>query len=482
MKITAPKKDITQLNTQAAIIFFDWENGLSLEGCEKTDSLLRAMIDRKEIKAEKIQLMYLPIAEGFSCERIMAIGLSFASVSPKGLRQALGKAIKQLNAGGVTEIAMDLSGFGTAAARSAVEGLLLGAYRFSSFKTETPPKPLKKLQVILGEGVSLGEVQRWATICEGTCLARDLMLTPPNVLHPKALAKKAEDMAEAAHLEVTVLKPADLKKENMNALMAVAQGSDQEPRFIVMDYHPEGASRTIAFVGKAVTFDSGGLSLKPADAMPEMKGDMGGGAVVFGLMSVLQAVGCPYRVVGIVPAVENMPSGKATRPSDVVTTRAGITVEINNTDAEGRLILADALDYAKQFKPDYVVDFATLTGACMIALGPKVCGVMGNDQPLVDAIVSASYELDEPFWQLPLEEDYEELLKSETADISNVASVRWGGAITAGLFLQRFAKDFRWAHCDIAASILERPQAIHPKGGSGTGVRTLIDVLDRLPD
>jgi leucyl aminopeptidase len=248
-----------------------------------------------------------------------------------------------------------------------------------------------------------------------------------------------------------------------------------------MDYQPENPSgKTICLVGKAVTYDTGGISLKPSNSMAEMKGDMGGGAAVLGAMTVLAASGCPHHVVGLVPAVENMPSGKATKPSDVVTSLAGLTVEVNNTDAEGRLILIDALTYAARYEPDYVVDFATLTGACLVALGPKVYAVMGNHEPLVEAIVEAGKEVNEPFWELPLVEEYKEFLKSDVADISNISSVRWGGTITAGLFLERFASKYKWAHCDIAAAIFEKADDVNPSGGNGAGVRMIIEAMEKL--
>ena len=304
---------------------------------------------------------------------------------------------------------------------------------------------------------------------------------PANILTPVKMAELAQTWGEDHGYETTVYDEAYIEKEGMGSMLSVGQGSSQPSRFLVMEYKPPAPSgKTVALVGKAVTFDSGGLSLKPSGSMPEMKGDMGGGAAVLGIMTVLKAAGCPHHVVALVPAVENMPSGSATRPSDVVTTLSGLTVEINNTDAEGRLILIDALTYAARYKPDYVIDFATLTGACLVALGPKVFGVMGNHQPLVDAIVKAGKELHEPFWQLPLVDEYKEYLKSDVADISNISSTRWGGTITAGLFLERFARDYRWAHCDIAAAIFEKSDDYSPSGGTGVGVRTVVSVLENL--
>ncbi|PIE02388.1 MAG: leucyl aminopeptidase [Acidobacteria bacterium] len=461
-----------------SIVFSDPErNILNKSGKEAKEALAR--VSDGELGTEFGCMAYLRQNE----KSYLFYNLGRKKSSAKKLRIATAKAWKFLRAKKIDKIAISCRELSKGKVRALVEGVCLSDYQFTPYKTKKEKLPVHLTELCLNvdiKKVSKAEIARWHEIAKGVYLARDLMLTPANDLYPETLAKKAEALGKEGRFKVSLLKQKDLEREKMGALLSVSQGSEKEPRLIVMDYKPKNARKTIVLVGKAVTFDSGGLSLKPSSAMPEMKGDMGGGATVFGIMSVLKAIQCPLRVVGLVPAVENMPSGSATRPSDVVYSRSGLTIEINNTDAEGRLILADALDYAKQYKPDYVIDYATLTGACLVALGPKISGIMGNCQELIDLLVKKGAELDDPLWQLPLEEDYEEFLRSTVADVSNISSTRWGGTITAGLFLQRFAGSFQWAHCDLAASITEKESALSPKGGSGACVRATIEAFDEL--
>ena len=477
MKLTFEKNTSQKMKSGCIVIFAD-PKGNPVSGSKKCTKELLPFVENGEFGKTFGSSLYFP----HLTSRTLFINMGEKKASPKSIRVASAKAWKFLRARNLKKMAVDCQGLDDDSVRAVLEGAILASYQYLDFKTDKnhPPSLSELLLYLKGTDVSPKMAKKWAAICKGVDLARDLMLAPPNVIYPESLAQKALELEKDGCFKATILDQTEIKKENMNALLSVSQGSQKEPRFIIMEYAPEEARKTYVLVGKAVTFDSGGLSLKPSSSLAEMKGDMGGGATVFGIMSVLKKTGCPHRVIGLVPSVENMPSGSATRPSDVVTSRSGITIEINNTDAEGRLILADALDFAKTFSPNYVIDYATLTGACMVALGPKICGIMGNNQKLVDAMVKNGYQLDEPFWQLPLEEDYEKLLKSDTADISNISSSRWGGAITAGLFLQRFAKDFKWAHCDIAASILEKEEDFHPKGGSGAGIRTTLEVMDLL--
>jgi len=473
-------KNVPEKRASKCLVVFVSAKGKPLPPTKKYDTMLAPFIKNKELGSQFGHTLYFPGPD----KKILFINMGEKKAGPKNLRIASAKAWKFLRARNCTKVITDARGMDRASVRAILEGFSLANYQYTRFKTDKKehlPK-LAELHMCLDSGdIPTKTIRKWHSICKGVHFARDLMLMPANVLYPETLADQARKLSDKGLFKTTILKENDIRKEKMNAVLSVSRGSEKEPRFIIMDYKPSGKpEKTIVLVGKAVTFDSGGLSLKPPASMPEMKGDMGGGATVFGIMSVLKAIGCPHRVVGLVPSVENMPSGSATRPSDVVTSRSGITIEINNTDAEGRLILADALDFAKTYHPDFVLDYATLTGACMIALGPKICGIMGNTPRLIKSMVQSGYALDEPFWELPLEEDYEKLLKSDIADVSNIASTRWGGTITAGLFLQRFTKGLKWAHCDIAASILESEEAYHPKGGSGAGVRTTLEVFDRL--
>lgn len=457
-------------------------DGKTINGLSQLDEQLAPFVESGEFGKGFGGTVYLTSCDTVAADRVLLFNVGKEVKVPNDIRRATARAWKSLRSKGFTGLLFSMDGLADdEQRRAAAEGFQFGNYQFTQFKTEEGSKKPNLDELVIHSSEDCEKaVNRWITIGEGTCRARDLCQSPANVMNPGRLAEIAMEWSEDKGLDVTILDKAQIEEEKMGCMLAVGQASDFEPKLIIMDYKPANPSgKTVALVGKAVTFDSGGLNLK-LSKMEEMKGDMGGGATVFGIMSVLKGVDCPHRVVAVVPAVENAVSGNATRPSDVVTSKAGITVEINNTDAEGRLIMVDALTYVSRYEADYVIDFATLTGACVTALGPKIFGVMGNHQPLIDAIVAAGWRIHEPFWQLPLFDDYKELLKSGTADISNIGNTRWGGAITAGLFLERFARDYNWAHCDIASSIFEKADDYSPVGGVGAGVRTLLEVFDQL--
>lgn len=358
------------------------------------------------------------------------------------------------------------------------------AYRFEVFKSDSAAKmALDKVswQWLLGEKKEAEETLRWVDAwIAGTHLARELGDLPPNVCNPAYLGERAKKLADAEDAVSTkVLKRKDIEALGMGALLGVAQGSDAEPRFIIMEYRPKNAvnTRPVVLVGKGVTFDTGGISLKPAEGMDLMKYDMGGAAAVFGTLAGLCAAKAPVHVVALVAAVENMPSGKATRPGDIVTSLSGKTIEVLNTDAEGRLILCDALTYAERYEPQAVIDMATLTGACVIALGSIRAGLMGNDETLVDALFQAGEAARDVAWKLPLDEGYREMMKSPFADLANVSAVREAGALTAGAFLGAFAEKYPWAHLDIAGVAWGRGSE---KGGTGRPVGLLLEYFRRL--
>ena len=313
-------------------------------------------------------------------------------------------------------------------------------------------------------------------------LARDLGNRPANDLYPETFAQAAKEMAEDVKgLRVTILGVKELQKEKMGGILGVSQGSEQEPRMIVIEHRPKKPKKSVVLVGKGVTFDSGGISLKPPASMVTMKSDMCGGATVMGVMRAVADLDLPIKVVGLIPAVENMPSGTAIRPGDVLTTSSGKTVEVDNTDAEGRLILADALHYSARFNPDIVIDFATLTGACVVALGQEAAGMMGNDDDLLNDLRKLGEQVGERVWPLPLYDEYLSYLKSEWADIKNAGS-RWGGAVTAGIFLKQWVPEkVSWAHLDIAGvAFLEKEHNGLPKGASGFGVVLISTFLENL--
>lgn len=363
-------------------------------------------------------------------------------------------------------------------------GLGRAAYVFDAFKSDSKNKfALDKVswQWLAGDKKAAEETLRWVDAwVAGTHLARELGDMPPNICNPAYLGDRAKKLADGEDaLSAKVLKRKELEALGMGAMLGVGQGSDADPRFIIMEYKPKNAvnTRPVVLVGKGVTFDTGGISLKPADGMDLMKYDMGGAAAVFGTMAGLCEAKAPVHVVALIPAVENMPDGKAIRPGDILTSLSGKTIEVLNTDAEGRLILCDALTYAERYEPQAVIDMATLTGACVIALGSVRAGLMGNDETLVDALFQAGEAARDLAWKMPIDAAYREMMKSAFADIANVSAVREAGALTAGAFLGAFAEKYPWAHLDIAGVAWGRGAE---KGGTGRPVGLLLEYFRRL--
>jgi len=449
-------------------------------------------IKRQQFTGKSGELLQLPPAEGVRGVRIVVVGLGAEkTVSGEHLRQAVGRAIDQLTLLHEESLTVVAGSFAVRnlpmeqRAEILTEGALLAAYRFDRYRTpgKTPaPVPPRRLQLLVP---SAGErkaaeagVAAAQAVSHGAMLARDLVNEPGNVKSPVWLAGQAETMARAAGIECTILGQAELEQEKMGAMLGVAQGSEREPRLIILRYQGGGANaRPVALVGKGVVFDAGGISLKPAAGMEEMKMDMAGGAAVIGALQAAATMRLPCNLVGIIPAVENMPSGTAIRPGDILTAQSGKTIEVQNTDAEGRLILADALNYVRRYKPQVVIDLATLTGACIVALGHHATAVLGNDQRLVNELLKAGEASGERLWQLPLWEEYAAQIDSKVADIKNTGG-REAGTITAAAFLGKFTEDLRWAHLDIAGTAWEeKGRPCYPFGGTGVGVRLLLRYL-----
>ena len=366
------------------------------------------------------------------------------------------------------------------AAQAVAEGAVLAAYRFGKYKTATKPCRLQNMTVVAAgaaRSVTLA-AQRGARIAEAVCLARDLINEPAGAMTPRRLAEVASEVAERSGLGITVLDEVAIAAEGLGGLAGVARGSAEPPRLIRLAYEPRDARGSVALVGKGITFDSGGLSLKTTEGMQTMKHDMAGGAAVLAAMSVLPALAAPVRVVAFIPATENMPSGTATRPGDVLKARNGKTIEVLDTDAEGRLVLADGLSMAAEEDVGAIIDVATLTGAVIVALGDRVSGLFGNHPGWVDQVRAAADRVGEAVWPMPLPEVYRKRLDSEVADLRNVGRSRWGGALTAGLFLREFVGEVPWAHLDIAGPAwAEEADGYDPKGATGFGVRTLIEAI-----
>ncbi len=361
-----------------------------------------------------------------------------------------------------------------------VEGFLLSQYSYDRFKSKPEPGRTDSLMLVgTGEG---HDYEAGVVVAEAVRWARDLVNTPAREQAPRVFQGEVAAMADSAGLRLETHDVHSLEEGGFGGLLGVAAGSDRDPCLVELWHEPEGAETFVALVGKGITFDSGGLSIKPARAMETMKTDMSGAAAVVGAMQAIARLRLPVKVLGLAPLTDNMPGSRATKPGDVLTTRNGKTIEVLNTDAEGRLILADALAYAVEHGPDLMVDLATLTGACKVALGDTIAGVMGNDDSLIDRIEKAGEQTGERVWRLPLPEEYRRQLDTPMADMKNIGG-RWGGALTAALLLAEFVGDVPWAHLDIAGPARwTRNEHYQSKGGSGFGVRTLVELVADLAE
>ena len=438
------------------------------EACGET---LSSYLSSSGFKAAVGELAVVPGGDAIAADAIAVVGLGERDeLDRSALRRALGGAVRRLSERVTLGIALhaDLD----EAEDAAAEGLLLGSYKFTRYKSD--PKPAKTQRALFLDADEQ-RLERAAVVAEATRLARDLTNEPASAITPSGLADKAREVADVAGLGCEVWGEEELRTHGFGGLLGVARGSTEPPRFIQLHYEPaQSAKSKVALVGKGVTFDSGGLSLKDAANMETMKTDMGGAAAVIATLSAVARLAPDVEVLGFVPTTENMPSGTAIRPGDVLTHYGGKTTEVLNTDAEGRLILADALAFASEQQPDAIVDVATLTGSIMVALGKKATGLFSNNDDLATELLTASDYAGEPVWRMPLYDTYKKELESEIADMKNVGS-RWGGAIIAALFLRDFVGDgIPWAHLDIAgAARAESDYDENVKGGTGVAVRTL---------
>ena len=370
------------------------------------------------------------------------------------------------------------------AAEAVVTGTLMGLYRFTKYKTveSDEAKEVEEFTLMDRGETEIAEVREGARrgriVAEAVNFARDLSNEGGNNMTPTKMAEKASEMADDYGLKLQVLDRGEVQRLEMGAFLGVAQGSDQPPKFIIIEYKPgEEGLDTIVLVGKSITFDSGGISIKPSEKMEEMRYDKSGGCAVLGVMRAVSELGLPINVVGLLPATENLPSGSALKPGDVLRSSSGKTIEVINTDAEGRLTLSDALTYATRYKPKAIIDLATLTGACVVALGNHASGLLGNDEALKEKIKRAAEASGEKVWELPLWEEYDEQIKSDFADVKNVGG-REGGAITAAAFLKKFVEEYPWAHLDIAGTAWTvEERGYFSKGATGVGVRLIVQFL-----
>ena len=446
---------------------------------------------------DETSLLYLPGAEP---RRVLLVGVGKLEELPligglarpvavrNAIRRAAAIAARRARALGTGAVAFAMpaelrAGVGAQDfAQAAVEGLAQGAWQFDELKSPSGERkpPVTDLTVVVEPAEESAARRGFAVgraVAEGQALARRLQALPPNQCTPALLADTARQLGAAHGFAVTVLEREQMQQEGMGALLAVAQGSVTEPRFIIIEYRGAGAAPPVALVGKGITFDTGGISIKPAAQMEEMKYDMSGAAAVLGTFEALGRLKPKLNVVGLIPSTDNMPSGSAVRPSDVVKSHSGKQIEIVNTDAEGRLILADALSYARRFKPAAVLDAATLTGAVIIALGHAASAVMGTDEALIEEVRRAGDRAGERVWPLPMYDEFRELNKSDIADVKNSGG-RPAGTITAGWFLREFAEGYPWVHIDVAGTAYSDVDAPPlPKGPAGVPIRLFVEFL-----
>jgi leucyl aminopeptidase len=447
----------------------------------RTAGILRRTLERRDFRGGRDEILHLS-STAAGVERILLVGMGRSGDRPGALRRAAAIASRQGNKLGSRRLAFFAGTLSEADAEAVAVGLIAGAWDFRELKTPPPSEdqrdPLEEATILAGGDAAERGVATGRAIGEGHSLARRLSMLPGNICTPDYLADTARQIAQRHGMSVTVLGRAEMERERMGSFLCVAQGTPQEPKLIVLE-HRRGARdvKPLGLVGKGLCFDSGGISIKPAQGMEWMKFDMCGAAGVLGAMETIGRLQLPVNVVGLIGATTNMPSGTAVKPGDVVQASNGKYVEIINTDAEGRLVLADVLAYAKRYNPAAVIDAATLTGACVIALGHTATGVMGSDEALVQEVLDAAKKAGEPGWPLPLWDDYKELIKSDVADVKNSGG-RPAGTITAALFLKEFAEDYPWVHLDIAGTAYtESDLGTVPRGPTGVPVGTFVEFV-----
>ncbi|WP_042683578.1 leucyl aminopeptidase [Candidatus Nitrosotenuis chungbukensis] len=462
-------------------------------GLPKMDAKILAAIKQsvKETKGKRASLDVIHSHGLIPAERIVIAGLGpVHKITHETVRISSGKIAKKIRDLEISEFSIVLPDKfplkADVAANAIVEGVSLSQYSFDKYKKEKNPK-LQRVTILVSDKTKISDqISKAMTVSDGVNFARSIANLPPNECAPVHMAGFAKSLAAKNKLKCTILSKNELRQKGFGGITAVGQGSKNEPKLIILEYNGKKDDRPTVLVGKAVTFDTGGISIKPADKMDEMKFDKCGGCTVLGIMKAVSELKLPVNVVGIIPSVENMPGGESYRPGDIIRMYGGSTAEILNTDAEGRLILSDALSYGvKTYKPKAVLDFATLTGACIVALGPNVAGLVSNNNGIASKIRKSSEKTGEEVWQLPLNDDYTDMIKSDYADIKNVGIGRAAGAITAAAFLANAVGTTPWAHFDIAGTAWiqtgTKEKSYNPKGATGFGVRLGVDYLASSP-
>jgi len=493
MEVKVVSGDITKLSLGAIIVNL-FEGVKSPGGAtgavdRALGGVITQLITEGEIKGKLNEITLIHSLGKIEPARVVVAGLGKEKdLDLRRIRGVAAEACRFLRKAGVERAGTIAHGAGTGgidsgkSAQAVAEGAILGLYTFRKHQTkESEQGEIKELLIVEQDESKLPEMERGCAkgiiLAEATNLARDMANEPANYMTPTDMAEMARKVAQDYGLEGQVMERDEMEQMGMGALLGVAQGSSQPPKLIILSYKGDERSKSaLGFIGKGITFDSGGISIKPSEGMGEMKGDMAGGATVIAAMRALAQLRPTINVTGVIPATENLPSGTALKPGDTLRALNGKSIEIVSTDAEGRLILADALSYARKLGLSPVIDVATLTGACRIALGDFCSGAFGNNEELIAKVIKAGEEAGECMWQMPMYEEYKELNKSDVADIKNTGG-RWAGAITAAQFLAEFAEDTPWVHLDIAGtSQSEKDKAFLVKGATGVGVRTLVNL------
>lgn len=493
VNITVKKGNLADAKTQAIILALcEGEKTLSklVSGVDqKTGGMIDDILKSGDFEAKPSQISVIYTKESLPAKRIALVGLGKKNeLNLEKIRNAFAKVMQHLRGLNIKDAATAvdknlLRNKNEKIYAALAEGASLGLYQYTPYKTvgRDELREMRQLEIVVEAkdySVASAEIKKTNILTNAVFFARDLISAPANEMTPAIMAAHAAEIAKRKNVSCLILDKGKLKTLGMNALLGVASGSNQPPKLIILEYNGgKKNAAPLALVGKGMTFDSGGISIKPAEKMDEMKTDMSGGAAVMAVIMAAAELKLPINIVGLVPATENMPSGSALKPGDILKSYSGKTIEVLNTDAEGRLILADALAYALKYKPSAMIDIATLTGACVVALGDDVIGMLGTDEKLKKEIYQAAQKTGELVWELPLWENYSELIKSDIADYKNSGG-RVAGAITAAAFLGKFVGDIPWVHLDIAGPAwTTKDKAYIPKGASGVAVRLLVEFL-----
>ena len=488
MVLIEAENNISSLNTQLLVnyVFTDEVSSLSIsEITPDFDPIIREITESNEFRAKDGTISIVHNNVGSGIKRALLLGMGDKkNLDPEKTRNLTGKVVNKAKELGISEfVLIPFKNMDKEHLSAMVEGIKLSDYSFNNYKRDEDRNNLNQVRILIRNDMKNSQkiIQHSVVVSDAVIFTRDISNLPPNDCSPKDLATLSKKLSENQKVKVRVIEKEEMKSYGFEGILAVGKGSASSPKLIVLEYSGSTKNRPIVIVGKAVTFDTGGISIKPSEKMEEMKFDKCGGCNVLGIMKAVSDLGLDTNVIGIIPAVENMPSGTSYRPGDIIKMYNRKTVEVLNTDAEGRIILGDALSFAvKTFAPKAIIDMATLTGAAIIALGTNVAALVGNDDDLVTKILEYSNLTGEKIWQLPLFEEYKEQLKSSNADMKNIGG-RSAGAITAAAFLSNFVEDTPWVHLDIAGTAWTqegtKEKSYNPKGATGFGIRTIVKYI-----